>query len=512
LIVLNSLNRLEKKKFQKKLYFVFVVLKGQNMSLKKLVRQPTLSGTKSDPKERMGILVDYGSKVEVDKSLAVKLYFRSGREMLRMANMYCDEGQLESAFILYYKFITLFVTKLPEHPSYKDAAAVEVNEIKKKLKTVFLLAEEIKSRLKKRYVEEEKIILAEQKRLAESRAAEEEIQRQVEDQRVQAIAEQERQDEEFARRLQDEEQASVREEMEAKYKQLKEKEQEKIRSEAEKSNGASALAPTMGGLSVQDHDSLTHDSSAPWSGDQVNLPPTDAPPAPPSYDQFMSASKAYPPQVPDRGLKGNLAVADSAPVPSVDRSTKPIDHHMSLGDFGGLCGGLRTVSVPQDLTERFLQAAQSNTDREAETMGILCGKMSQGTFQITNLFVPQQTGGHDSCDMHNEEELIVYQDTHNLITLGWIHTHPTQTAFLSSVDLHSHFPWQKMMPEAIAIVCSPKFNETGFFKLTEHGLDVIGSCRQSGFHPHQKDPPLFETCRHIELTSSENVVLTDKRR
>jgi len=38
-------------------------------------------------------------------------------------------------------------------------------------------------------------------------------------------------------------------------------------------------------------------------------------------------------------------------------------------------------------------------------------------------------------------------------------THPTQTAFLSSVDQHTHWPYQKLLPEAIAIVCSPKFNE-----------------------------------------------------
>lgn len=34
-------------------------------------------------------------------------------------------------------------------------------------------------------------------------------------------------------------------------------------------------------------------------------------------------------------------------------------------------------------------------------------------------------------------------------------------------------------------------SRTGFFKLTEHGLEEISSCRQKGFHPHSKDPPLF---------------------
>jgi hypothetical protein len=35
-----------------------------------------------------------------------------------------------------------------------------------------------------------------------------------------------------------------------------------------------------------------------------------------------------------------------------------------------------------------------------------------------------------------------------------------------------------MLPEAIAIVMAPKFNQTGFFVLTpNYGLDFIGSCR-----------------------------------
>lgn len=30
---------------------------------------------------------------------------------------------------------------------------------------------------------------------------------------------------------------------------------------------------------------------------------------------------------------------------------------------------------------------------------------------------------------------------------------------MSSVDLHTHYSYQLMMPEAIAIVCAPKYNE-----------------------------------------------------
>jgi hypothetical protein len=38
-------------------------------------------------------------------------------------------------------------------------------------------------------------------------------------------------------------------------------------------------------------------------------------------------------------------------------------------------------------------------------------------------------------------------------------THPSQTAFLSSVDLHTHCSYQLMMPEALAIVCAPRYQE-----------------------------------------------------
>lgn len=109
-------------------------------------------------------------------------------------------------------------------------------------------------------------------------------------------------------------------------------------------------------------------------------------------------------------------------------------------------------------------------------------------------------------------------------------THPTQTAFLSSVDLHTHCSYQIMLPEAIAIVCSPKFSEwvgllyifvdtfdqilfflipsrcncgyvcfirIGYFKLTDRGTEEISTCKQKGFHPHSKDPPLFTVSGNI---------------
>ncbi|XP_076443291.1 STAM-binding protein-like A [Babylonia areolata] len=456
-----------------------------------------------DPAEKVRALADYGSHVDVDKLISPKLYFRSGREMLRMANMYCDDGNLESAFILYSKFITLFVERLPSHPEYKSSPPSDIQDFKRKVKKVFPLAEEIKSKLKKRYTEEEA------KRQAEEKKRQEQLAKEEEERRKKAEA-QMQEDEALARKLQSEAEQQWMQEQEEKYKRLQQQEEERLAAENKRK---------------EDQASSSKDGS-------VLLIPADVSGFVPTGEATsagaataMGQSATFP-SLPDRELKKNLYISDQGgtsidDIPSVpppaysppipDRSTKPADHFMSTGLFGG-SGGLRDVIVPADLIQKFIIAAQSNTVRKTETMGILCGKVSGNAFKITNLFIPQQTGTPDSCDMQNEEDLIMYQDKHDLITLGWIHTHPTQTAFLSSVDMHTHFAYQKMLPEAVAIVCSPKFQETGLFSLTDLGLDVIGRCREKSFHYHAKEPPLFETSAHAKVVSTVSATLTDLRK
>ena len=69
-----------------------------------------------------------------------------------------------------------------------------------------------------------------------------------------------------------------------------------------------------------------------------------------------------------------------------------------------------------------------------------------------------------------------------------------------------------MLPEALAIVCAPKYKETGYFVLTQnYGLDYIANCVQTGFHPHPKEPPLFEDAPHILMDDSADVQLVDLR-
>lgn len=52
-------------------------------------------------------------------------YYRSGMEIVRMATVYHTEGNLENAYILYIKFMTLFLDKILSHPEYKTGKRIK---------------------------------------------------------------------------------------------------------------------------------------------------------------------------------------------------------------------------------------------------------------------------------------------------------------------------------------------------------------------------------------------------
>ncbi|XP_078062711.1 STAM-binding protein-like [Mustelus asterias] len=417
---------------------------------------PEHSDVSLSPEERVRALTKKGSSVDVNDDVPPRRYFRSGVEIIRMASVYVDEGNLESAFVLYNKYITLFLEKLPKHREYKTSVIPEKKETIKKLKEIaFPRAEQLKSELLKRYAieyaEHQDLQQKEDEKFAQELVRQQEL--EGEKQRVARLRQQQAEQEQF----------HAFEEM-IRRKEL-EKERLKVLEEYSKPENSpvSIDCPLVPGV----------------EGPLDNLP--TAPPA--------------------------VGVPDAVP-PVVDRSLKPAALGTNWNNFSA--DKLRNVVVAKGLCHQFLQLAETNTARGVETCGILCGKLMQNEFTITHVLVPKQTAGPDYCNTENEEDLFLIQDRDDLITLGWIHTHPTQTAFLSSVDLHTHSSYQIMLPEAIAIVCSPKYQESGFFRLTDHGMDEISVCKQKGFHPHPKEPPLFSACTHVSVTDT-NVTVLDLR-
>jgi STAM-binding protein len=152
---------------------------------------------------------------------------------------------------------------------------------------------------------------------------------------------------------------------------------------------------------------------------------------------------------------------------------------------------LRPVLLPPELRTTFLNLADANTARNLETCGILCGTVISNALFINHLIIPDQNSTSDTCDTTEEgdNDLFDFCDSHDLLVCGWIHTHPSQTCFLSSRDLHTSSGYQIMLPEAIAIVCAPRYNpDWGIFRLTDPpGLGHVLKCEKKGlFHPHDE--------------------------
>ena len=105
-------------------------------------------------------------------------------------------------------------------------------------------------------------------------------------------------------------------------------------------------------------------------------------------------------------------------------------------------GDLRTVTIPEDLISKFLKVAKENSDRNIETIGTLGGQLCNNKYRVTHLLIP-----NDSCTMDGVEDVWDIHDKEGLTLLGWIHTHPAHSVFLSSVDMHNQYERQRILPE-----------------------------------------------------------------
>ncbi|KAL9161256.1 hypothetical protein ABFS82_07G008800 [Erythranthe guttata] len=175
------------------------------------------------------------------------------------------------------------------------------------------------------------------------------------------------------------------------------------------------------------------------------------------------------------------------------------------------------LHIPMKILDEFLRLAQKNTKKNLETCGVLAGSLRNRVFCITTLIIPKQESTSDSCETLNEEEIYDVQEKRSLFPLGWIHTHPSQTCFMSSVDLHTHYSYQVMLPEAIAIVMAPtdKSSPHGIFHLSDPGgVSVIRHCQQRGFHPHEEPEdgtPIYEHCSHVYMNANIKFDVVDLR-
>ncbi|XP_041011054.1 AMSH-like ubiquitin thioesterase 2 isoform X9 [Juglans microcarpa x Juglans regia] len=210
-------------------------------------------------------------------------------------------------------------------------------------------------------------------------------------------------------------------------------------------------------------------------------------------------------KVPQGETSSHITVADS-------------EHgHSKLYDESMTSKILRDVHIPTRLMEDFLELSKDNTDKDLETCGILGASLEEGVFYATTLIIPKQESTSSSCQAINEEEVFAIQNEQSLFPVGWIHTHPSQTCFLSSVDVHTQYSYQVMVPEAFAIVMAPTDTSRsyGIFRLSDPGgLNVLKECQETGFHPHKEladGSSIYEDCSNVYKNSNLRFEIFDLR-
>ncbi|KAG0256037.1 hypothetical protein DFQ27_005929 [Actinomortierella ambigua] len=406
--------------------------------------------------------------VTLDEHTPIRYYIRSADLLFNQAKIYRLEEDNQTSYQLYMRYCNLVIGQLPKHPESKYP---EHKSALIRLKNNGLLAmneiERLRPILDRRYEEyKERLRQYREQQEAAERAASKRAQEEADEQAALKLA---RREEEYWASQMPQQEWSLAKALEgvpgvkasnsSSVHQHQHHAHQHPHQHHHHHHHSSLQTPLLPDVQYPQH--MPHPLNAP----AYAIPqPGVAKVAPP---------KALPPPLPKK--------------PDIPKAAPAVSHRLLDEDIPAYEEGLRTLIVPIRLLDRFLNLVRPNTVKNLETCGILAGTLARNKFTVTTLIIPKQTATSDTCSTTNEDELFEFQMERDLMTLGWIHTHPTQTCFMSSVDLHTHCSYQLMLPEAIAIVCAPKHEKDyGVFRLTDPpGLQVITNCREKAlFHQH----------------------------
>ena len=496
-------------------------------------------------------VVSKASDPSFDSWYPPKNWFRTAEVVFKQGNVYLGEGNLQAAYFLLYRHARLVLEELPSHPQAKDPQyrknwAVANKEAEQSLKQL----EQLKPRINKRYER----YLSKRKeahlQTSKERRSEQELHFdspggenfKILDPSEHAdvgvrIANAQTSTRHTASTLEGKPQPRAEsDDLESMMHNIRRRfDQDPVTFPPGDYSAARSgpLPITYRYPTIQTRvDQSKGDSSIRRGSDDGRL--THAPPIPPRKLEEFVAPPVVPPKAPHIPPKSHGTPPKDGPFVSSNaqlsssssRSSTPVPPLEQFKLISKLEGGslLRTVFLPRELRHSFLRLAHSNTARGLETLGLLCGNLLRNALFITALLLPPQTSTSDTCEMTDEGEIIVdeFISAHSapdptpsndsngrigakatemdeqgprgdMMVLGWIHTHPTQTCFLSSRDLHTHVWYQSDLPESVAIVCAPSKSpglgsEWNAFRLTDPpGLGTIRNCKREGiFHPHDE--------------------------
>eukprot|EP00438_Fugacium_kawagutii_P002423 Skav227972 [mRNA] locus=scaffold3773:2640:8668:- [translate_table: standard] len=157
---------------------------------------------------------------------------------------------------------------------------------------------------------------------------------------------------------------------------------------------------------------------------------------------------------------------------------------------------LKEIQMPHNVLTTFVQAAWSVSEVN-ETMAWLTGRVEQRgkgknkrtVVQVSGMFLPKQESNRWSVwepkDAEIPHQMLQHMQESETYVVGWIHSHPTFSSFLSSVDMHSQFQLQSDLAMAFAVVVDQD-RKPRVMRLSEKGMAVLAECKLDpcAFHEH----------------------------
>ncbi|CAB3406075.1 unnamed protein product [Caenorhabditis bovis] len=426
-----------------------------------------------DPSVRLRQLIGSAEQMKVNPGVPLLRYYQALLDMDKMAKSYIEEISLEKAFILLYRFSWFSISELKKHPEFPMHDSPDKRKVYQLIKSNMEMTETLKSRIKHVYSTQADYYQYEEQ------------QRKMKNENFDLwISKREEAAREAARLY------KIAEEV------------------ATKSGMVMGKMMTLKLVPDDVHVKSVNPTLLPARDEKKMLPPKP-----------NNREKVRDPEEEEVPAKRPIVAASPPITPGTSSSSafRPVQKHkdeqftfapmypdLSENHSGfkepEVPIGSRQMEMPSDLVQKFLDTTADNTTKNIETCGILGGKLINQKFRVSHVILPKQTGTANGCSSENDVEIAAMLSNSNLLSLGWIHTHPTQTAFLSSVDLHTQYVYQQMIPEAVAVVAAPSHNEVGTFILTPEGMNTLSSCSQRGFHPHTESVgQLFTAAKHKKV-------------
>eukprot|EP00438_Fugacium_kawagutii_P012710 Skav228200 [mRNA] locus=scaffold704:266537:278731:- [translate_table: standard] len=167
------------------------------------------------------------------------------------------------------------------------------------------------------------------------------------------------------------------------------------------------------------------------------------------------------------------------------------------------------VQLPSILLKRFIEHAWPQSPNEF--MGWIVGRImtekqpgTKETRQVSiaeGLFFPKQAGTATNVyelDGDASQSLLKHCEETGSHVIGWIHSHPTFSAFFSSIDQHMQWSIQKDIPLAYGIVVD-EHKQPRCLRLTQAGMECVAGCTESGQVMHEHPIPHDDAVEDVEF-------------